>query len=388
MKTIMKKILVLTMMTWLLLAWCGTTSKIISSNETASTIKIWIVAPLTWPASTYGLDVTNGIRYAAQQYNKTAQQQWIPQIELIIEDGKCNGKAATSAAQKLIAINNIDVMLGGVCSWEVMVVGKLTQQKKIPYVVSIANSPAISDLGDYVYRFLNGAFFMTRMITYLKEQNDVSYHIIYENTAFPKSLYDQFELQYPERIETVTLFESYEKDMSIIAKQLESDLQDGERLVLITQSEEALINLIRALHDNDLVQQTSKPVMGAYFLDGITPLKEIPDLLEWMVQADSADITSVHPEGKTIIEQFRQEYEVKFSASFMIQAYESFQLVAEAIGAWARTSEQIKQHLDRYKKGEIRKWYIGNYTFDENGDVVGFPFVIEQMRDGQSIVIE
>lgn len=34
-------------------------------------------------------------------------------IELIVEDGQCNGAAATSAAQKLITVDNVALLLGG-----------------------------------------------------------------------------------------------------------------------------------------------------------------------------------------------------------------------------------------------------------------------------------
>jgi ABC-type branched-subunit amino acid transport system substrate-binding protein len=33
-------------------------------------------------------------------------------IELIYEDGKCNGKDSTSAAQKLISVDKVDMILG------------------------------------------------------------------------------------------------------------------------------------------------------------------------------------------------------------------------------------------------------------------------------------
>jgi len=61
---------------------------------------------------------------AAEQFNKTHSGI---QIQLIIEDGKCDGKDATSAAQKLVNVDNVKIILGGVCSSETLAASKITQ---------------------------------------------------------------------------------------------------------------------------------------------------------------------------------------------------------------------------------------------------------------------
>jgi ABC-type branched-subunit amino acid transport system substrate-binding protein len=45
---------------------------------------------------------------AIEKYNSSHTDS---QIELIVEDGKCNGADATSAAQKLITVDKVPVML-------------------------------------------------------------------------------------------------------------------------------------------------------------------------------------------------------------------------------------------------------------------------------------
>lgn len=46
---------------------------------------------------------------AAEGFNKANKNI---QVDLIIEDGKCNGKDATSAAQKLVNVDQVKIILG------------------------------------------------------------------------------------------------------------------------------------------------------------------------------------------------------------------------------------------------------------------------------------
>ncbi len=94
------------------LAGCSTTSP--TNSQTADktqtkSIKIGLIAPLSGPASTYGEDTVNAMNLAIEEYNSKTNG---PAIELVIEDGKCNGADATSAALKLINVDKVPLMFG------------------------------------------------------------------------------------------------------------------------------------------------------------------------------------------------------------------------------------------------------------------------------------
>jgi branched-chain amino acid transport system substrate-binding protein len=100
----------------------------------------------------YGEDAVNAYRYIADQFN--ASQSGL-HIELVIEDGKCEGRAATSAVQKLIDIDQVKVIVGGTCSSETVAAGKIAQQYGIPMVSPVSSSPEVSTIGEYIFRFFN-----------------------------------------------------------------------------------------------------------------------------------------------------------------------------------------------------------------------------------------
>jgi ABC-type branched-subunit amino acid transport system substrate-binding protein len=53
------------------------------------------------------------------------------QIQLVVEDGKCEGKDGTSAAQKLVAIDKVQAIAAGYCSAEVIAAGRIAQDNGV-----------------------------------------------------------------------------------------------------------------------------------------------------------------------------------------------------------------------------------------------------------------
>ncbi len=74
-------------------------------------INIGVIAPLSGPAATYGEDVSHGLKYVAKTINEAGGIDG-QEINLIFEDGKCNGKDATTAVQKLINVDGVQAIAG------------------------------------------------------------------------------------------------------------------------------------------------------------------------------------------------------------------------------------------------------------------------------------
>ena len=89
-------------------------------------IKLWVIAPLSWPASTYGSDVMHWYTTVLEEINAA---WWIDgrQVELVVEDGKCSWKDATSAMQKLVNVDKVVAVLWWACSSETIPAWKIAQ---------------------------------------------------------------------------------------------------------------------------------------------------------------------------------------------------------------------------------------------------------------------
>src|SRR3989344_6415480 len=81
--------------------------------------KIGVMLALTGDAATYGLPEQQAIKIAADEINSKGGING-KKIEIIYEDGKCNPKDGNAAAQKLINVDKVKVIIGGSCSGETL----------------------------------------------------------------------------------------------------------------------------------------------------------------------------------------------------------------------------------------------------------------------------
>ena len=153
-------------------------------------IKIWVLAPLSWWASSYWKDAVNTYKKSVDDYNKQNNKT---KVELIIEDSKCNWKDSISATQKLINVDKVNFILGWICSSETIAAWKIAEAKKIVMISPTSSSPEISDIGEYIYRYWNDAHAWSWLSEYLnKKYKKIT--LIVENTDYAKALADKLKL--------------------------------------------------------------------------------------------------------------------------------------------------------------------------------------------------
>src|SRR3989344_967238 len=131
---------VLTLLMLLLLAACSTQN-----------VKIGWLGPLTGTASTYGVPELNAARLAVDEINNAGGING-KQVELIVEDGKCEAVGTTTAAKKLIEIDQVKYVLGGHCSTETMALMPISEQNKIFIMAGATGTTSFTNAGKYAFR--------------------------------------------------------------------------------------------------------------------------------------------------------------------------------------------------------------------------------------------
>ncbi len=104
-------------------------------------IKIGFLGPLTGSQAVYGQWGREGVEFANAS-----------NIKIIYEDSQCDPKVGLSAFTKLTELDNVDGIISSDCSSPTIAYGTVAQQKSIPVIVVAANSPIISNIGDFVFR--------------------------------------------------------------------------------------------------------------------------------------------------------------------------------------------------------------------------------------------
>ena len=107
-----------------------------------NTIKIGIVFPLTGELSMYGASSKAALEYASEKINYEINGK---KIQYIFEDGKCDGKEATIAFNKLVNVDKVNYIIGGLCSSETMVAKEALKGTNAIVLSPCATTPALKN---------------------------------------------------------------------------------------------------------------------------------------------------------------------------------------------------------------------------------------------------
>ena len=370
------------MMVVFFLTWCSI-STTNNDERYSDAIKIGVIAPLSGPASNYGIDAINTYQYTVEKYNKTAK---VP-VELIIEDGKCSGKDATTAAQKLINVDRVEVIVWWVCSSETMPAGQLAQDNGVLIISPTSSKPEISDIGDYLFRFWNDAVATSLSNEYYRENDINTIAIIHEQTDYAVAIANKTQETFPWTVAFTESVQTDEKDLTILAQKIASRLDDVDMLVLYVQTESSAINFINALAEEGVLETMKNRVMWFFAFSSVWFLEWAGANAEWLLEVNVAQWENLAAKWKEFIKEYTQTNEILFSDGFVTLYQEAITIVLEAIADGRYDADSMREYLLQLTPDNIREWYIGDYYFDENGDAISIKFVVQQIQNGQPVVI-
>jgi branched-chain amino acid transport system substrate-binding protein len=139
-----------------LLVWppekAGPNGNVIKSTRTTEkpTIKIGVSLPLTGEGASFGIGGMAGINLAVKEINDRGGING-RKIVIVAEDDLCNPNGGTNAMNKLVNLDQVDVVIGPVCSAAGGASLPIAQASKTP-VIFWASAPHLPALGDYLFR--------------------------------------------------------------------------------------------------------------------------------------------------------------------------------------------------------------------------------------------
>lgn len=160
------------------------------TGATETVYRIGAVAPLTGEGASYGQPTQRVVDKAVADLNaewKTAGRN--KRLEVLFEDGKCNGKDTLTAAQTLVNIKGVKVIAGGECSGGTLGMAPFTEANKILVFSSISSSPEVTKAGDYVFRnYPSDSAQVAVMAPFIIKKGHKKIAILSENTDYAQAL--------------------------------------------------------------------------------------------------------------------------------------------------------------------------------------------------------
>lgn len=116
-----------------------------------SPIKIGWMGPLSGDAASLGKDALAAAQLAIEEVNAAGGVNG-RMMELTVEDSQCSGNVAFHVGNKLIAFDQVQFIVGGICSGETLAVAPTAEKNRVIVFSGCSGSPEITTAGDYIFR--------------------------------------------------------------------------------------------------------------------------------------------------------------------------------------------------------------------------------------------
>lgn len=350
-------------------------------GQDGSTIRIGFIGPLTGDAASFGADTLNGARIAVDEVNAGGGVHG-KKVELIAEDGKCNGADAAAAAQKLVNIDKVVAIIGGQCSSETLAAAPIAEAAKVVLISPVSSSPEVTKAGDYVFRvYPSDALKGKALGAYLATAGFKKLAIISENTDYCQGMRDAVKVSLPKGTSLAfdEVVDQGTKDYRTLMTRLQKS--DFDVFVANGQSDATVVEMVKQMRDLGMKQQ----IVGTDTSDSATLGQMAPEAVEGLKPLSVPSLSEDNPVAANYARMFRQRYdEPKFSMYFTALSHDAAKLAIEQIGV-AGTGESLKNALYDLKSYD---GVVGAFHFDQNGDVVGIPYAMKEFKNGQLIQSE
>ncbi|MGM9929444.1 MAG: ABC transporter substrate-binding protein [Bacillus sp. (in: firmicutes)] len=381
-KLVRKSLALISVLMLFVLAACGgSSSESNSDGEAGGTInaKFGVISYITGAGAAYGEAITNGFNLAVKEIN----EQGDVNIELVIEDSAGKQEQALSAGQKLMSDDEIVAILGPTLSTEFNVVAPEADLNGISIIGTSTTAEGIPQIGDYVFRnSIPEALAIPAAMEKLISKIDAKkVAIIYGNDdVFTKSGFDTMKKEAEEMGLEIVTIETFQKGQSDYNAQLTKIKSKNPDFILAS----ALYNEGAVIMDQARKMGINVPFVGGNGFNS-------PQVIEIAGEAANGLVVATPWFGESTdqkVVDFNAKYEAEYGVlpdQFAAQAYDAMYIYAEAL----KKAGEADRELFRDVLAETKDFegILGNFSFDEEGDVVMDPKVVE-IKDGKFVEFE
>ena len=345
---------------------------------TGEPIKVGFMGALTGDAVTLGVSIKAAVELARDEINAAGGVNGRP-IELVSEDSECDAKAATNAASKLMTIDKVVAVIGGLCSSETLAAAPLANSNQVPLISYSSTNPQITSAGDYVFRFIpsdtfQGKFAAEYVVNTLAKKNVA---ILYCLSDWCVGIKDVFKGRLAEIVGSVVAEEGYAQESRDLRSQITKIKAANPDIVYFLGYTEASIVGLKQLKELGV----TAPILGGDAWDD----PKIPEGAGAV--ANGAQFTTAG--GKELSAAFVTEVKARSGGvetnTYTGRGYDILKALTQIMKNTGPDSVAIKDALYSVKN------YNGvadTYTLDANGDVTTAVYIIREYQDGKIITVE
>lgn len=329
----------------------------------AGPIKIGFIAPLTGDAATYGEPAKNIVAMAVEEINAAGGVNG-QMLEVIYEDGKCNGKDATSAMNKLVTVDQVKAVIGGFCSGESLAIAPIANQNSVLLFSPGSSSPDLTTEG--------GEFFF-RNYPSDSSQAKVLADAAFNKMGWTKVAVLQEQTDYAEALQSTFVSEFEALGGEVMVEKFATGNTDFRTALtkLRTFGPNALMFSVQTYDPADLALKQmnqlgwSVSLIGSDVIPSSPIVTETPELVEGMLAAQFG-VNSAGDKFQTFNEAYKAKHGVDVPyASYGQTEYDAVYMLADALNEVGNDGTALKEWFSNASGWE---GVSGVVEFDENGD--------------------
>jgi len=369
----MKAILLLGIMAVIFLVACAPAQQAPEVQD--GPIKIGFVGPLTGDVSFIGQQTLSAVELAVEEVN-TAGGINGRMIELIVEDGKCNAKDASTAGNKLISVDKVKYIIGGECSGETLAIAPVAEANQVVMLSPVSSSPSVTDAGDFIFRdYMSDNAAGKKVAEVIYNSGATKVALLHSLNDWADGVSSVFATEFEALGGEIVVDESFEQGSAdlrnVVTKVKASDAEavalfeyTNGAITYFKQAEELGVNLPTYGGDT-FADPAIADGAGAAF-----------DGAQYVAPANFAT------------DEFRAKLLARSGDDDLVvgtpNAYDALYIFANAIEAVGDDSVKVKEYfyvMEPYQ-GES-----GLISFDENGDLTEAPLAVNEIVNGKSVVV-
>lgn len=331
-----------------------------------ASIKVGVAAPMTGPVATFGQSGANGARLAANEWNAKGGING-RQIELIVEDDKCDATEGVNAVQKLLNQDRVAAVIGPVASSVALAVAPLCQGAGVPLITGTATADKLSESGDFIFRACFKDSFQGLVMAKFATENlkaKKAACLFDLGNDYSKGLAESFRDAFQARGGQVVAFETYGKD----------DVDFLAQLTAIKAAAPDAIFLPDYYHKVGPIAAQARqlsitvPLLGGDGWDSPDLVKLGGDAVEGSFFSNHYSRDFENPEASAFLANFKTTFGSDPDALAAL-FYDSANILFAGMQASGDPDNRVAVR-DAMAKTAGFKGVTGVITFDENGDPV------------------
>ena len=343
-------------------------------TPTPEPYRIGVMESVTGPGETYGNVAVQAKQMAVDEINAAGGVNG-RMIELIVEDEKCNAQDAITAYRKLTDVDGVKIILGTSCSGAMLGAAPLAEGEGVVMFSGLATNPDIANAGDYIFRTaMSDAQVGIDTGNVLWADGVRTLATITEATDYAEGVRRTSVEQFEKRGGQLVGEERYASDVTDFRSQITKLLNaNPDGLHVAAQSEFSGGTIVKQARELGY----EGPIYSDIVPIGTTALEIAGDAATGM-KAITADLDPANSKAQQVITNFREKYDYVTLPWYLGSAYDDVYITAECL-----KQTEDDQDADGFRDCLYDVTWSGaignNYSFDENGEVVGLANVVVEI---------